>query len=75
MIELQYKKIIKSKLNMSPKPMMALVTYEDMILKTKVKDLYKYRIKSENLKYRGKVPKVSSCRIEPSSILWENFHL
>ena len=31
---------------MSPKPMMALVTYEDMILKSKVKDLYKYRIRS-----------------------------
>ena len=37
---------------------MALVTYEDMILKKKVKELYKYRIRPDNLKYGGKVPKV-----------------
>ena len=31
---------------MSPKPMMALVTYEDMILKSKVRELYKYKIQT-----------------------------
>ena len=60
---------------MNPKPVFALVTFEDMVLKQKVKELYKYRIRPENLKFGGKVPKVQNCRVEPSSILWENFHL
>ena len=46
-----------------------------MVLKQKVKELYKYRIRPENLKFGGKVPKVQNCRVEPASILWENFHL
>ena len=41
---------------------MALVTYQDMILKKKVKDLYRYKVRSENLKYREKMPKVNTCR-------------
>ena len=63
LIELKYKSIVHSKINTSPKPIMALVTYDDMILKKKVKDLYKYRVRIENLKYREKTLKVNSCRV------------
>ena len=49
---------------------MAIVTFEDMVIKKKIRDIYKYEICPRELAYEGKFVKVSNCKIEPSSIIW-----
>lgn len=47
----------------APKPIMAFVTFEDMVIKKKIRDIYKYEICPRELAYHGQYIKVNNCKI------------
>ena len=42
---------------------MCMVTFEDMEMRNKIKNLYKYEVGPRDLEIEGKMPKVKSCRV------------
>lgn len=47
----------------TPLPVMCFLTFEDVVMRKKIKDLYKYKICPRELMYEGKMLKLSSCNV------------